>query len=336
MPTSLVVASVVLFAWHPQRLQQLGSSSPTPRAVVRANAAAQKAAELLGKMGMDSISGLKPGEEIETKEFVSAVKIRHFRTIAAVAGGDVADYMSLPVDQYAIYDPRLMRRLPESQGGDSEGDVFELSIPSMRPQPGTFIPKPKLRVRVTPGRDQISLESLSASLFGGDATALPPNVTADQMAAANARLGDFFGLTFNTTLAWAPSSKRGQPANATDLACRTDVRLAIQLPAPFTKAPRPLVQGAIGVIMRFVGNAILPRFASLLEADYARWCNGTRDMRGMGEKLVLDDDGYIVVPAEVLAKMKDAPGGAERLAAANAQLDLEGSSSSSVTPDEEI
>ena len=56
------------------------------------------------------------------------------------------------------------------------------------------------------------------------------------------------GLNFNTTLAWAPSSKRGQPANATDLACRTDVRLAIQLPAPFTKAPRPLVQGAIGVI----------------------------------------------------------------------------------------
>ena len=29
-------------------------------------------------------------------------------------------------------------------------------------------------------------------------------------------------------------------------------------------------------VMKFVGNAILPRFAGLLESDYQRWCNGTQ------------------------------------------------------------
>ena len=84
----------------------------------------------------------------------------------------------------------------------------------------------------------------------------------------------------------------------------TPTSLGAALPPPFTRVPRPLVQGALGLVMRFVGGGILPRFASLLETDYGRWCNGTRDMTGLGS-LTLDDEGYLVVPDEVLQKMKN-------------------------------
>lgn len=284
-------------------------------------AAAAKAMEMLGKMGMQAVSTAKPGEVPVTKEFVSTVTIKHKRVIQAVDGGSVTDYMRLPVDQYAIYDDRLMRKLTEEEGGD--GEIFELSLPTMRPRDvNTFVPKPKLRVRVTPEDDRVSLSSVGASIFGG-ANELPPNVTAEQMSAANEQLKGVFDLGLNTTLAWS-EDVRGGAAGDTTLQCRTDVRLKICLPAPFTRAPRPFVQGLFGLVMKFVGGAILPRFAGLLEVDYQRWCNGTRNMSGFGS-LALDDDGYLVVPDQVLQKMKSAPGGAERLALAGETLDLEGS-----------
>ena len=278
--------------------------------------AAAKAAEMLGKMGMAAIADAKPGEVPVTKEFISSAKIRHVRTISAVAGGTVSDYMALPVDQYAIYDSRLMRRLPVEEGGD--GEVFELSLPSVRPKAGTFMPKPKLRVRVRPSNGSIALESVGASLFG-DAAELPPDVTAAQLATAQEALKGVFKLDFNTTLQWAASRRRGAAwANATDLSCRTAVRLSVRLPAPFARAPRPLVQGAIGVVMRAVGNAILPRFAALLESDYQRWCNGTRSLTAGLGSLALDEDGYVLVPEPVLERMR-AQGGAPAVAAGNAQ-----------------
>lgn len=289
----------LLLAWRPQMLMNPARSRVL---VVQSNAAAQQAAKLLGKMGLAAVQDAKPGERPVTKEFVSAVTIRHKRTIGAVEGGAVADYMTLPIDQYAIYDARLMRRLPEEEGGD--GDIFELSIPSMRPQPGAFVPQPKLLVRVKPSSESISLESVGASLFGGDTPELPPNVTAEMLAAAKEGLKGSFSLAFNTTLAWTASRQRGSPRNATDLSAKTSVRLSIQLPRPFTRAPRALVTGAIGVIMRFVGGAILPRFTALLEADYGRWCNGTRNLSSGLGSLTLDEDGYIVVPDKVLKTMR--------------------------------
>ena len=51
--------------------------------------AAAKAAEMLGKMGIAAIADAKPGEVPVTKEFISSAKIRHVRTISAVAGGTV-------------------------------------------------------------------------------------------------------------------------------------------------------------------------------------------------------------------------------------------------------
>ena len=331
------VAITLLLAWQPQ--PRRGQMPPARglqarrRPIMQAGgAAAAKAMEMLGRMGMEAATGATPGEVPETKEFVATVTIRHARIIQEApgdAGGTVSEYMQLPVDQYAIYDTRLMRRVEAAAGGD--GETFELSVPTMRPQPGVLVPKPKLRVRVTPEPTSITLRSVGASLFGDDEdeSSLPPNVTAAQMKAANGQLKDVFDLALNTTLAWSEAPRRAP--GATRLKCRTDVRLKIRLPAPFTRVPRPVVQGAFGLVMKFVGNAILPRFAGLLESDYQRWCNGTRSLtRGLGS-LTLDDDGYLVVPEEVLAKMKSAPGGRERLAEAGATLDIE----SSYTPDDE-
>jgi hypothetical protein len=269
--------------------------------------AAQKAMEMLGKMGIAAAGEMRPGERPITKEFTSAVKIRHVRTIAAEAGGSVADYMRLPVDQYAIYDPRLMRRLPLEEAGDN--DTFELTLPTMRPRPGTYAPSPKLRLRVLPTDESISIESISASLFGDTKPDLLPanaTVTAEQLDAASEEMKKAFNLAFNTTLSWSPSRKRSAPAGTTDVIATTRVKLRIQLPPPFTRAPRLLVQGAIGIIMRFVGNAILPRFASLLETDYQKWCNGTRDLTTGFGSLTLSEDGYVVVPDKMLQEMRDA------------------------------
>ena len=95
------------------------------------------------------------------------------------------------------------------------------------------------------------------------------------MQAASGQLKDVFDLALNTTLAWSDASGgiKGRAPGSTKLQCRTDVRLKIRLPPPFTRVPRPVVQGAFGLVMKFVGNAILPRFAGLLESDYQRWCN---------------------------------------------------------------
>ena len=292
------------------------------------NAAAAKAFEMLGRMGVQAATEATPGVAPPTKEFLASATIKHNRVIDQGDGsGTVPDYMRLPVSEYAIYDERLMRKLPTEEDGGSDGEIFELSVPTMRPQPGTFVPSPKVRVRVIPESDRITLRSIGASFFG-DVEKLPPNVTAAQLEAANEQLKDSFDLALNTTLAWSEAA-RGGPG-ATVLKCRTDVRLKMQLPAPFTRAPRPIVQGAISLVMKVVGNAILPRFASLLESDYQRWCNGTRDAAGGLGSLALDDDGFIVVPREVLEKMQDAPGGRERLAAAGATLDVDGGASSAV------
>tara|TARA_B100000795_G_scaffold207668_1_gene161137 strand:+ start:92 stop:541 length:450 start_codon:yes stop_codon:yes gene_type:complete len=138
-------------------------------------AAAAKAMEMLGRMGMEAAQSATPGQVPETKEFVATVSIRHARIIqqaAGDAGGSVSEYMQLPVDEYAIYDTRLMRRVEASEAGEGEGEdgeTFELTVPTMRPKPGVLVPKPKLRVRVTPEPTSITLRSVGASLFGDDA-----------------------------------------------------------------------------------------------------------------------------------------------------------------------
>ena len=38
-----------------------------------------------------------------------------------------------------------------------------------------------------------------------------------------------------------------------------------------------MVESAVGVVMRSVTQLVVPQFVALLEKDYGRWVNGTRD-----------------------------------------------------------
>lgn len=295
-------------SWRLQRTPYHHRRVPSPPLLQVSNAgavAAQKAAEMLSKMSSDAVRGMKPGEKIEMKDFVSSVKIKHTRSVKAMEGGGVPDYMRLPIDQYAIYDARLMRRLPESEVGEDDGAIFEFRLPMVRPSdPNAFVPKPKVLVRVRSTEESISIESVSASLFD-EVDTLPPNLTADNLSAMSNLRKQLFNLDFNTTLAWRPSRKRKAAQGDTDITATTRVGLKLAMPPPFTKMPRPLVQGAIGIIMRFVGGAILPQFSALLERDYQRWCNGTRGELSAGfGSLNIDDEGFIVVPEKMIQQMQ--------------------------------
>ena len=120
------------------------------------------------------------------------VKVRHARIISH-GPKPVPEYMQLPVDEYALYDPRIMKRVPadEAAADGTEGAIFELALPTMRPAPGTFAPRPKFRVRVTAQQDELRIESISATLFDDyDETAgvaLPPNMTAPEGSESKAR-----------------------------------------------------------------------------------------------------------------------------------------------------
>ena len=94
---------------------------------------------------------------------------------------------------------------------------------------------------------------------------------------------------FNTTLQWRPataSSQAGKKKDLTRLSTHVEVRFSVALPPPFTYAPRILVQGAAGLIMRSVTRAITRQFVSLLVADYQLWINGTRNTAEAVGKLV--------------------------------------------------
>lgn len=299
----LSVLLVVVTSWRVQTGPYHQRRAPHPR-LQASDQAAKKAAEMLSRMSVSAISNMKPGEVPVMKEFVSSAQIKHTHRIRAVKGGTVPDYMQLPIDQYALYDSRIMSRLPKSEHGDE--DLFEFRLPVVRPPSGQFVPQPRVCMRVLPTDKSISIESVSASLFGDleqVVDGLPKNVTINDLKTSEEMTKKLFNFAFNTTLAWRPSRKRKSVEGDTDIVATTRVCLTIGLPPPFTRIPRPLVQGAIGIIMRFVGGQILPRFVALLETDYQRWANGTRGELSAGfGRLPIDDDGFMIVNEQKLQK----------------------------------
>ena len=174
-----------------------------------------------------------------------------------------------------------------------------------------------MRVTPDYEKSSLRISSLGASLFGfedsnrtkgDDAGAVswgvvssgapppPPPVEATSMAKDDALLSGAEGqrlvnglerglraasLAFNTTLTWEGGLARSRSGpdrgNFTRLSTTVQVRLGVDLPPPFTLVPRLLVQGAVSQVMRGVTQLIVPQFVALLEQDYGRWRNGTRD-----------------------------------------------------------
>lgn len=87
-------------------------------------------------------------------------------------------------------------------------------------------------------------------------------------------------LNFSATLDWANVTRGGGATQSicTRLKCTVRVTLGVALPPPFgTLVPKLIVQGAANVIIQSVIKLVLPQFMSLLEQDFYRWRNGTRN-----------------------------------------------------------
>ena len=114
-------------------------------------------------------------------------------------------------------------------------------------------------------------------------------------------------LGFNTTLTWrggVSRSRSGERGSFTRLGTTVQAQLSVVLPPPFTAAPRLIVQGAAGVVMRSIMQLVVPQFVNLLEADFQRWVNGSaRDMAGL--------NGTLMEETSVLEAVDAAAGDAE-------------------------
>ena len=124
------------------------------------------ASSVLGRLAAEAFKRAQsgdPSQPIKTKSFTFRTKVTHTRDIL---GAELVEYMSLPVESFALYDAELMRRI--------DADTFELRLPVRGSANGLDLMQPKLVVRVTPSPETSSLliSSIRASLFG-DAQARP-------------------------------------------------------------------------------------------------------------------------------------------------------------------
>ena len=270
------------------------SDKPPPPAI-RNPAVVERASNLLGGLLADAFKRIQsdPDKPIKMKSFVFSTTTKNIRV---VPGDDLPRYMLLPIEEYALYDDKLMSRI-----GD---DIFELRLPVTNPSgaPSALALDPTLRVRVTPNADDSTLriESIGASLFGLDADNArveappspppPPAAAAAEADSANAtrvlsrmeygmRSAD---LSFNTSLAWRSIPKTARGELRTRLVTKVSATFVVALPPPFTVFPSLVVQGAAGVVMRSVADLVLPQFVNLLVKDYERWLNGTSREESIG------------------------------------------------------
>ena len=118
------------------------------------------ASSVLGRLAAEAFKRAQSGDAsqpIKTKSFTFRTKVTHTRDIL---GAELVEYMSLPVESFALYDAELMRRI--------DADTFELRLPVRGSANGLDLMQPKLVVRVTPSPETSSLliSSIRASLFG--------------------------------------------------------------------------------------------------------------------------------------------------------------------------
>ena len=277
----------------------------------------------MGRLMKDAVSRVAddPTREVATKMFTFGARVQNS---FEAPGTRLADYMRLPIEQYSLYDQKLMRRLGK--------DMFELRMPlslSSKPRGSRDDTQPYMQVRVVPSSDNSSLTiySVRASLLGEDADgddsreeqrsrataadagnlgdlndrplhayapSIHPQLTTDPNVAPardlNAtRMLNGIGeamrsarLNFSARLEWS-TLRQGRVDNCTRLICKIRIQLSLPLPPPFTLVPRMVVQSAGGVLVRSVAALATPQFMNLLQADYGRWINGSRDLQeGVG------------------------------------------------------
>ena len=79
------------------------------------------ASSVLGRLAAEAFKRAQSGDAsqpIKTKSFTFRTKVTHTRDIL---GAELVEYMTLPVESFALYDAELMRRI--------DADTFELRLP---------------------------------------------------------------------------------------------------------------------------------------------------------------------------------------------------------------
>jgi len=241
---------------------------------------------MLGRFAAEALRNMQKNSSkpVKMKQFEFAARGSHH---SLVESPGITEYMTLPVEEYALYDSTLMRRV--------SSDIFELSLP-LPPSSGLGL-QPTLRVRVLPAvNDTIEISSISARLTqdadaiaealtgatgelspakptavangasAGDSAHARPEGPAEADARAAHAASTTMGmvarsveLAFNTTLRWKSSTAI---ESATAISVETSARFSVELPPPFTMAPTPLVTGerssCTRVLRCFVPCTFLP------------------------------------------------------------------------------
>lgn len=221
-------------------------------------------------------------------------------------------YLCLPAEDYSLLDPTWVQR--------TDGHTFRFSVPlgavlselmQGAPAPGglsDLVPA----ITVTTALDE---DGNTVTLSGRDASL------------GTSKLDEQFSLSFETRLRWKGGpppgwtppqpvyvatavAESGQAAltssgddNAAEvectmeqvppppgweLRCQVDVTGQVLLPQPLASLPRPLLGGAASLFATAMVQVLLPRFADMLAADYARWAAGS-DRRAPAGRFIAEE-----------------------------------------------
>ena len=151
-----------------------------------------------------------------------------------------------------------------------------------------LVPAITVRTSVDPAVQRVTLRGSEASL-------------------GNAESDATFALGFETRMTWSGGPPADLSYDAADvaavapewgLACEVRVEGELTLPAPLSALPRPVLSAAGSLFAKAVAQAVLPRFAEALAADYSRWAVGKSRDAAAGSLLPLPAAAALPAPEE--------------------------------------
>jgi hypothetical protein len=223
-------------------------------------------------------------------------------------------YLCLPAEEYSLLDPAWVQR--------TDSHTFRFSVPlgavlsellQGAPAPGglaDLVPAITVTTALDEDGNTVTLSGRDASLGSsqldeqfslGFETRLrwkggpppgwtPPQpvfvataVTESEQAALTSSSGDGGdAAALECTMEQVP------PPPGWELRCQVDLTGQVLLPQPLASLPRPLLGGAASLFATAMVQVLLPRFADMLAADYARWAAGN-DRRAPAGRFIVDE-----------------------------------------------